>query len=276
MPTSTAQADAATGARRIATRVQRLAALAVAAFAASPLPGLADGRTSAPQSGGMQASAGTLRPHSVTYRVAYKGMAAGELELRLTRVDADTWRYETRPQPSFLARMVVSAASVERGTFRLGPGGVQPLSYSLDDGTAQRTRNDAALEYDRSAGRVSGYARGAPLDLELIPGLQDPLSIRAAILVDLLAGREPGEYPMIDGREVRTYIYRREGTATLDTALGALETVVYTSSRKGADARAKTWKYWYAPSLGWLPVRIEQRDRGETRLAFAIRRAELQ
>lgn len=215
-----------------------------------------------------------LRPHVVTYRVEFKGMSAGDLQLRLTRDDADSWRYETRPKPSFLAQMVVSAASIERGTFDLGPDGVRPQAYSLDDGTAQRGKEEAQFEYDRAAGRVRGYARGEPLDLELVPGLQDPLSIRAAILVDLLAGRELGEYPMVDGRQIRTYVYRRAGTERLQTAVGELDTVVYTSARKGADARAKTWKYWYAPSLGWLPVRIEQRDRGEARLAFAIRAVE--
>lgn len=217
-----------------------------------------------------------LRPHVVTYRVEFKGMTAGDLQLQLSRDSGDVWRYETRPQPSFLARMVVSASSIERGTFRLTADGVQPLAYSLDDGTAQRGKDEASFEYDRTAGRVRGYARGEPLDLELAPGLQDPLSIRAAILLDLLRGRELGTYPMIDGRQVRRYVYRRAGTETLKTAVGTIETVVYTSAREGADARAKTWKYWYAPSLGWLPVRIHQIDKGQPRLAFEIRSVEFQ
>jgi hypothetical protein len=223
---------------------------------------------------GTPAAAAELRPHVATYRVAFKGMQAGDLQLRLARESGDVWRYETRPQPSFLARMVVSASSIERGTFRLTPEGVQPLTYSLDDGTAQRGKEEAQLEYDRAAGRVRGYARGAPVDLELVPGLQDPLSIRAAILVDLLRGSELGRYPMIDGGEVRTYVYRKAGTETLQTAVGTVDTVVYTSAREGADARAKTWRYWYAPSLGWLPVRIQQIDKGQPRLSFEIRSVE--
>jgi hypothetical protein len=239
-------------------------------------PAFASGATAAPETvrGATSEAAAHLRPHVVTYRVAFKGMAAGDLQLELSRQAGDVWRYETRPQPSFLARMVVSASSIERGTFRLGADGVQPLTYSLDDGTAERGKDEAAFDYDRTAGRVRGYARGEALDLELVDGLQDPLSIRAAILLDLLRGRELGTYPMIDGRQVRNYVYRRVGTETLKTAVGTLETVVYTSAREGADARAKTWKYWYAPSLGWLPVRIQQIDKGQPRLAFEIRSVE--
>ena len=255
---------------RAAARVLALAAGSVALLGSPSAPAIAASTSPTPD----RAATGELRPHVVTYRVSFKGMAAGDLQLRLQRESGDVWRYETRPQPSLLARMVVSAQSIERGTFRLAADGVQPLDYSLDDGTAQRGKDEASFEYDRAAGRVRGYARGEPLDLELVPGLQDPLSIRAAILNDLLRGRELGTYPMIDGRQVRNYVYRRVGTETLKTAVGSVETVVYTSAREGADARAKTWKYWYAPSLGWLPVRIHQIDKGQPRLAFEIRSVE--
>jgi hypothetical protein len=276
MATAHGAVSDATRARRLRRAARGVGALAACAalgapaFAAEPR----DAVPAPPKSHG--AARGThaqssLTPHVVTYRVAFKGMAAGDLELHLTRVDGDTWRYETRPRPSVLARLAVSAAARERGTFEVGPRGVRPLDYSLDDGAEGRGRDEASLEYDYAAGRVRGWARGEPLDLELAPGLQDPLSIRAAILLDLLAGRELGEYRMIDGRQVRTYVYRRVGTERLKTAAGEVETVVYTSSRKGADERARTWKYWYAPSLGWIPVRIEQRDRDGPRLVFTLR-----
>lgn len=273
--------DAAARGTTPATAASRGASAPAVHRKASATPSAPAATASAPAATAPTPAAATkpspeLRPHVVTYRVAFKGMAAGDLQLKLSRESGDVWRYETRPQPSFLARMVVSASSIERGTFRLGANGVQPLTYSLDDGTDQRGKDEASFDYDRGTGRVRGYARGEPLDLELVPGLQDPLSIRAAILLDLLRGRELGEYPMIDGRQIRTYVYRRAGTETLKTAVGTVETVVYTSAREGADARAKTWKYWYAPSLGWLPVRIQQIDKGQPRLAFEIRSVEFQ
>jgi hypothetical protein len=214
-------------------------------------------------------SVAPLKPHAITFRTTFKGMNAGELELRLTR-NGGTWSYETRANPSFLARLAVNPASRERGEFRLGANGVQPLRYALDDGTKD-TAKDTRLEYDWTRGRVTGTARGEPVDLPLEPGTQDALSIRAAVLADLASGREPGEYRMIDGHDLKTYVYRREGTQRLKTALGELDTVIYTSRRKDADERARSWKYWYAPSQGWLPVRIEQIDKGGPRIVFTVR-----
>ncbi|MFO0336296.1 MAG: DUF3108 domain-containing protein [Pseudomonadota bacterium] len=215
--------------------------------------------------------ANPLRPHVVTYRVNFKGMAGGVLVLSLKQDPAsDGWIYETNAKPSFLARLVVSANSTERGWFDLTPEGVRPKRYLLEDGTRE-TKRDADLQYDWGAGRVRGSARGGPLDLPLEPRTQDAMSIRAALIADLQAGREPGTIPMVDGRELKHFVYRREGTAKIPTALGELDTVIYTSTRRGADSRARTWKYWFAPSLGYVPVRIEQREGSEARLTFAIR-----
>ena len=126
------------------------------------------------------------------------------------------------------------------------------------------------ISYDAARHRITGSVGGKSFDAPLEPGLQDVNSIRAALLVDLLAGREPGEYAMLDGREVKYYVYTRRGTAHLSTDVGEVDTVIYESNRKGTTG-GRTWRYWYAPSLGFLPVRIEQREDGRARLTFTIR-----
>ena len=212
-----------------------------------------------------------LRAHQIVYHLSFRGLGAGDLELRLTPgADANSWLYETRAYPSVLARLLVDADSRERCWFRVTPAGVEPDRYLLEDGTAAK-KDNGELHYDRAHGRVTGFARGAALDLPLEPGLQDVLSIRIAPVVDLLADRQPAEYALLDGRDVKHYMYRRVGGERLQTALGNLDTVIYTSERKDADGKGRTWQYWYAPSLGWLPVRAEQREDGHTRLALTVR-----
>ncbi len=217
------------------------------------------------------AGAEPLRPHEIVYHFAFHGLSGGDLELILKPgTQPDRWVYETRASPSLLARLVVSAESRERSWFRVTANGVEPERYSLDDGTAKHGDN-SELTYDWTRGRVTGTARGAPLDLAVEPGLQDVMSIRAAPIVDLLAGREPHEYAMLDGREIKHYLYSRAGTERIKTALGELDTVIITSDRKNSDGHGRTWRYWYAPSLGWLPVRIEQREDGQTRMLLTVK-----
>ena len=211
-----------------------------------------------------------LRPHDVVYQFLFKGVSGGELELKLQPdTGPDSWIYETHAHPNFLARFFVSPNSIERGWFRTTPTGVEPTRYFLDDGSPDKG-NDSDLRYDWALGRLTGTARGRPLDLALEPGTQDVMSIRAVVLVDLLAGREPHEYAMLDGRELKRYVYTRVGTAKLRTAIGEFETVIYKSDRKDSDGRGRIWQYWYAPALGWLPVRAEQREDGKARMTLAI------
>lgn len=219
----------------------------------------------------LPAHADSLRPHEVVYRTSFKGINAGELRLRLTPDKGpDAWLYETHAAPTLLASIVISARSLEQSRFRVTARGVEPHHYSLSDGSAEHS-NDTELAYDWLRGHVSGRARGETVELDVEPGTQDAMSIRAAVVVDLLAGREPHDYAMIDGRELKHYVYRRGSSARLDTALGPLDTVIFTSDRKGSDGHGRSWRYWYAPTLDWLPVRIEQREDGRTRLLFVVR-----
>jgi hypothetical protein len=219
----------------------------------------------------LPALADELRPHEITYHTTFKGFSAGDLRLSLTRdVAADNWIYETRAFPSFLASLIVSPESLERSTFRVTAQGVQPKHYALTDG-GHEPEHQSDLTYDWSRGRVAGRIEGKPYDMALEPNQQDVNTIRLAPVVDLLAGREPGEYPLLDGREIKHFVYPKQGTAKLQTDLGEVDTVIYESQRKDYDGTGRTWRYWFAPSLGWLPVRIEQRESGRARLTFTVR-----
>ncbi len=211
-----------------------------------------------------------LRAHQVTYHTTFKGLSAGDLQLTL-KPDSqpDHWTYETRAYPSFLASFVISGNSMERSAFTLTPAGVEPNRYQLNDGSGKHEK-ETDLTYE-SGGRVHGVVEGQPLDMALEPGTQDVTSIRAALIADLVAGREPREYAMLDGREIKRYVYTKVGTARISTAVGPVDTVIYSSDRKGSDGRGRIWQYWYAPSLGFLPVKIEQREDGATRMTFTLR-----
>jgi hypothetical protein len=212
-----------------------------------------------------------LRPHQATYRTSFKGLGAGDLQLTLKPgAQPDQWTYDTRAFPSFLASFVISGDSVEHSEFSVTPGGVEPHRYQLNDGSGRHGK-ETDLSYDTAQGRIHGIVEGQPVDMAIEPGTQDVTSIRAAPMVDLAAGREPHEYTMIDGRELKHYVYSKVGTAHMATAAGEVDTVIYRSDRKGSDGRGRVWQYWYAPSLGYLPVRIEQREDGKTRLTFVLR-----
>ena len=215
-----------------------------------------------------------LTEHTALYHVRFKGIGAGDFELRLSRSPGtDSYRYETIPHPSLLARLIISADSREVSEFEVTEHGVKPHSYHLNDGGSHK--DDIQLNYDWAQGRVSGHAASKPVNLGLLAGTQDVMSIRAAILYDLTAGKTTASYPMIDQDEQHTFIYRQIGHEVLATAQGSFDTQVWVSAAQGSNGQDKTWKYWYAPKLGYLPVRAEQLEDGHTRLSFELLKATL-
>jgi hypothetical protein len=140
---------------------------------------------------------------------------------------------------------------MQASTFKLVDGRVVPVSFRGSD----EKERPIELTFDWTRKRVTGVAKGHPVDLELQEGAQDPMSLQIASLRNLASGNLVESVSLVDSDKIKDYELRREGTAQIDTALGRLETVIYTSKRSGGDRLTRTW---VAPALGYLPVKAER------------------
>jgi hypothetical protein len=218
------------------------------------------------------AGAAVPRPFSATYAVSFRGIGAGSITFDFAR-DAATGRYiyETHASPSTLARLFVSKAAMERSVMEIDDSGTRPIDWQLDDGKSGN-EGDGELHFDWSHNRVTGTVEGKPVDLAAEPGTQDRSSISISVATALLRGVEPGTIPLIDDNRIKRYIYTKKETATIDSALGKLETVLYESTREGGSSR--TSRFWMAPSLEFLPVRAEQVRKGKVETVMVLQKLE--
>lgn len=214
-----------------------------------------------------RADPSALQPFTATYAVSYRGIGAGTLSMELRR-EADTGHlvYETRANPTMLARLVVSSSALERSVMEETPEGIRPLSWHLDDGKSG-TKRDGALRFDWTQQSVSGEVEGKTVALTAVPRVQDRLSIQIEVMRALARGMEPGAIPLVDDERVKEYTYKKSGTASLETKLGKLDTVIYESARPGSS---RVSRVWHAPSLGYLPVRAEQIRKGKVETVMVI------
>jgi hypothetical protein len=213
------------------------------------------------------ADGSALEPYVATYAVTYRGMDAGKLRMELRR-DSQSNRYtfETQAEPSFLARLVVGRNAVERTTFEATSNGIRPLEWYLEDGK-KGASGDGHLTFDWQANKVTGQFEGARVELPTQPGLQDRLSMQVAVPAALVKGEEPKSVVMVNGDKTREYIYVRGAREAVTTALGKLDTVIYESTRPGSD---RVSKVWHAPSLEYLPVRVEQQRKGKVETVMVL------
>jgi hypothetical protein len=78
---------------------------------------------------------------------------------------------------------------------------------------------------------------------------------------DLAGGSTTLSYRIVDGAELKDYRFRIVGNTEVDTPAGRFATVQLERERSAGD-RATT--LWCAPALGYLPVRVDNREDGST------------
>ena len=205
-----------------------------------------------------------LQPFKASYKWLWHGLTVAESSLQLEQ-KTDTWIYHSRSEPRGIGR-VMAERPVQTSVLRVTEAGVQPLSYHADDGTAS-TKRDADVAFDWSAGRASGVYEDARVDMPLVAGIQDDLSVQIAMMVELLRGRTPEHFSLINGNSVREYRYVRENETTLTTAIGTLTTIVYRAQKAGSP---RATRFWCAPSRGYIPLRVEQKRNDDVEWTMQI------
>ncbi len=196
-----------------------------------------------------------LKAFSASYDVVYLGMNAGSTTLELSPDGADRWRYLSRANARGVFKLALAGEVRQTSQFALVNGTPRPIRYVADDGT-EDVQRDIRLDFDWRAGRVRGTADAQPVDLPVREGLQDGMSVQVALMRALDAGETPQRFFLIDKDEIKEYLYESGGAARLRTAIGELDTVIWSSRRPGSD---RVTRVWYAPTLGHAPVQAERR-----------------
>lgn len=211
-----------------------------------------------------------LEPFEASYAWSWKGMTVAVSTVKLEQ-DQGLWHYRSHSSPRGIGKVFAERPLME-STLRVTADGVQPISYRADDGTSS-TKRDAQLNFDWEHGRVTGVYEDVPVDLPLQPGIQDDLSIQIALMVELLRGHTPQQFQLVDRNQVREYQYSRAGTETLHSALGDVQTIIY-QAQKASSPRIT--RFWCAPSLGFVPLRVEQRRQDDVQWTMQIEKLQRQ
>ena len=91
--------------------------------------------------------------------------------------------------------------------------------------------------------------------------LLDPVALAA----DLIRGATTFDYKVAVMDRVENMRYARGANESLSVPAGRYDTVLMQRESSDKDNRKRVARSWFAPSLGYLPVQIEQVDgKGET------------
>jgi Protein of unknown function (DUF3108) len=206
-----------------------------------------------------------LEPFEASYNWIWHGMSVATSTLRLEHQEGNKWVYRSKSEPRGIGRLF-SERPVQESVLEVTDTGVRPLTYKADDGTSS-TKRDSDIRYDWEHNRVTGVNEDAKVDMPLSPGIQDDLSVQIALMVELLRGHTPDKFSLLSGNSVREYRYSRDGEETLTTPVGTVQTVIYRSEKQYSP---RVTRFWCAPSLGYIPLRVEQKRKDDVEWTMQV------
>jgi hypothetical protein len=210
------------------------------------------------------ARADELKPYQASYAGIWHGMTVAISDLALEHT-GDTWTTSSSSSPRGIGRLAAGIFPPRQvSVVRVTASGVQPQSFRSEGGERDKSTD---LAYDWSSARVTGLYEGAKVDQAIKPGVLDDGSVQLALIVELLAGRTPSSFRMIDKSGTREYQFAREGDATLQTPLGTVATVVYRAQKAGSP---RITRFWCAPQNGYVPMKVEQTRGDEVQWTMEI------
>jgi hypothetical protein len=204
-----------------------------------------------------------IAPFSAHYVAEWRGITVGTSDLQLQRDGPDHYLYKWTISARGIFRIVYSSDLTQKSWFSVVADHVRPERYLAEEGASS-----VSLAFDWDAGHARGMSENKPVDLQLKDGAQDLMSIQIEVMLDLKNGDLPGLFYIVDKDQLKDFVYSREGTATIRTALGPLETVIVSSRRTGND---RILRMWFAPSLGFVPVQAERSRDGKIEFAMRIK-----
>ena len=220
----------------------------------------------------MGAGSAAAAPQAFTaqYTVNKGGIPIGEMTRTLNQQAGGRYNYESVTTASGLLSLLVKDKIIEQSLWDYHDGAIRALEYRYEK-SGGKTPKKVQLIFDWDQRQVKNALDGEIRAMPVAKGLTDILLYQLVLMMDLKDGKKPLEYSIADKHKFKTYRFDITGEETLDTPLGKLKTV---KVQRVPGPDKKTTLIWCAPSLDYLPVRIEQDEQDDGEFSMVIKSVE--
>ena len=192
-------------------------------------------------------------PFVAEYDVRANGLIVGTSTVSLSGEAGGTYLLTQKSTSRGLGALLAQRTRTETSRWRLVGGRIQALEYRSRLAGGDDEEN-AHLLFDWSHGRARNVVGGEHWEVELTPGMVDPLLMQMALAIDLAGGQERLAYRVPRQGRIKTYVFARAGEETIVLEAGSFRT----QKLVRADDEIDRSVIWSAPDLGYLAVRISK------------------
>ena len=203
-----------------------------------------------------------LSGFEVVFEVGNNLITAGTASLLLEQKD-ELWHYSLTTKPRGVFKLAGKGNISEVSTFKVVTENdsteLQPQTYRFRQDKERRRAVDATFNWqDRT---IEHTYRGNDVTESFTDPILDRLTVTLLIMNALRHDFQTTQLPIFDTGRIKAVEFVQSGPETLKTRLGTIETVRVVNRNATGGSRETTT--WFAPSLDYLPVKIEHRKRGD-------------
>ena len=204
--------------------------------------------------------AAPLKAFSEQYQLLRGGKLIGEAKIALI-AGKDGWQFTTTSEGTEGLAGFAGVRIEENSTFRWQDNKPETMHYQYFQKAAWKKKH-RQVDVDHTAKKISAGDDNGQVALDYAPGTVDRNLVLVALAADLQAKATTFEYRVADKREVDTQRYKIGGNEKVKTGRGTFDCVRVERVR---EKPGRTTTTWIAPALGYIPVRIVQKEPdGET------------
>ena len=190
----------------------------------------------------------------------------GVMTRRLEVGTDDSYVFESRMEPNRIASLFSGNLVVETSRGRIKDSNFIPDYYHYNKDGDEKDY-ELSFDYDSKTVRRSDTRESwsAPMpDL-----LHDKLSYQAQLMLDVATNPHDLSYAIADRRKLKRYEITNLGPEDVETDAGLFKTLKMERANPGSRRRTTVW---YAETLGWMPIKVEYRDKHGGLITGLLRR----
>jgi len=200
------------------------------------------------------------RSFEAEYRAFYGSMRGASTRFILEHHKGDEWLWRSHSEPAGMVSMFRDDVITEESRFKAGDKGLKLLSYHYLHMENDRPRRERLLDLDWEGGVIRYDDDGDRGELQTREGLLDRFLAQYALMRDLEQGNRPDSYDIVDRDETFRQSLNYRGEERLRTRAGRFDTLRVDMEDSESE---RVLAVWLAAELGYLPVKLEQREPGE-------------
>ena len=206
----------------------------------------------------------------VEYDVNYNGMELGVSKRRLTVNNSQRATYEAITTPEGFAALLIKETITETSKLKITRKQIQTTQY-IENKNKKGKIEEYQLNFDWEKNKLNNSYSKTIDDLKT--NTHDLLSFQLGIMQDLQKNKKNMHYRIATKRHTRDYNLNIKQKEKIETALGEFDVIKLSSNLTEGKSQ---FTFWCAPTLEYLPVKIQKTNEKGDLFSFTLRAFSIQ